>query len=212
MIDVFLSRPTWVPREFEEGLEGFLNLMKNLELNPRSLGTTDYPNKSPLDEVINLLDECKGVVILGLPQITVASGVIKEKTVASPLLLATEWNHIEAGLAYAKRLPLLVIHHIGISRGIFDRGAINSFIYEVDLSRTNWATSSTVTGAIRTWKANLLPVADLGTVGGQLEDRTDPYCPNCSDRIRKFYLSPIPPEFQKLENATYECTKCGYKK
>jgi hypothetical protein len=31
--------------------------------------------------------------------------------------LPTEWNHIEAALAYSQQLPLLVIHHRGIKRG-----------------------------------------------------------------------------------------------
>lgn len=118
MIDVFVSRPTWIPEEFREGLEGFLGLLKALELEPRTLGATDYPTKAPLDEVISLLDQCGGAVILGYPQIVVREGIVKGKTVQNELL-ATEWNHIEAGLAYARALPLLVIHHIGVGRGIF---------------------------------------------------------------------------------------------
>lgn len=38
-----------------------------------------------------------------------------------------------------------------------------------------------------------------------------PICPNCSKDDVKFYMSPIPSEFIDIENANYECTKCGYK-
>ena len=43
-----------------------------------------------------------------------------------------------AHLAHARGLPLLVIHHQRVARGIFDRGAVSSFIYEKDLSNASW--------------------------------------------------------------------------
>jgi hypothetical protein len=70
--------------------------------------------------------------------------------------LATEWNHIEAGLAYARDLPLLVIHHKDVIRGIFDRGAPNSFIYEFDLSNDSWALSSEMTIILKKWRNECL--------------------------------------------------------
>jgi hypothetical protein len=156
MIDVFISRPTWVAGEFEKGLAGFLGLLTDLGLRPRTLGATDYPNKAPLDEVIRLMESCAGVVILGYPQIVATSGTVKGQQIAGQLALATEWNHIEAALAYARGLPLLVIHHIGIKRGIFDRGAISSFIYELDLTDPAWPLFEKVRGAVQTWKTRVL--------------------------------------------------------
>lgn len=131
MINIFCSRPTWVAEEFKEGLTGFLAFLGTHGLKPRTIGSTDYPTESPLDEVMRIMDECEGAIILGYPQIYVMKGNIKgvEK---NEFPLPTEWNHIEATLAYAKKLPLLLIHHKGISRGIFDRGAIGKFIYEKD--------------------------------------------------------------------------------
>lgn len=209
MISVFVSRPTWIPPEFEEGLNGFLGLLETLELNPRTLGTTDYPTKSPLDDVIALLDQCSGAVILGYPQIRVSAGTIKAETVHNALL-ATEWNHIEAGLAYARHLPLLVIHHLGIVRGIFDRGAINSFIYERDLTVPQWPLSRDISGSIAKWKAECvvpraerLPSADVSSAS--------PSCPNGARLGQPFLMSPIPKEFVDLENASHECTQCKYK-
>lgn len=38
-----------------------------------------------------------------------------------------------------------------------------------------------------------------------------PSCPNCSTEGRLIFMSPIPEDFIKLENATHECTKCGLK-
>jgi len=91
---------------------------------------------------------------LGYPQIYVAEGQIKE-TEESDFLLPSEWNHIEATLAYMKNMPLLIIHHKGISRGVFEHGAMSKFIYEKDLLKPNWFLSDNITGALRRWKESI---------------------------------------------------------
>jgi hypothetical protein len=145
-----------VDPKFAAGLDGFIQFLTSLDLYPRTLGKTDYPSRAPLDEVITLLDDCAGAVILGYPQIEVTAGLLKGQNIREPLLLPTEWNHIEAGLAYARRLPLLVIHHVGVGRGIFDRGATPTFLYERDLSAPAWPLSPDLQGAINKWKRDCL--------------------------------------------------------
>jgi hypothetical protein len=131
-------------------------MLEQLGLRPRSLGTTDQPIRCPLDDVIRLLDQCLGAVILGYPQIRVTGGDLRGEPIETSLLLPTEWNHIEAGLAYARNLPLLVIHHTGVGRGIFDRGAIDAFLYQVNLSDSLWSSTPGITGALATWKTQVL--------------------------------------------------------
>jgi hypothetical protein len=153
---VFVSRPTWVAPEFQRGLDGFVGILGNAGLRPRTLGVTDQPSKIPLDEVIQLLDACSGAIILGYPQILATAGSIKNQPLANPLTLATEWNHIEAGLAHARALPLLVVHHLGVGRGVFDHGAIPSFIYEANLTDPAWSLSIQISGALDRWKRDVL--------------------------------------------------------
>ena len=95
MIDIFVSRPNWVAKEFEEGLTGFLSFLGTHDIKPRTLGSTDQPTETPLDEVITIMSECKGAIILGYPQIYVNNGYLKTKEINN-LQLATEWNQIEA--------------------------------------------------------------------------------------------------------------------
>lgn len=163
MIDIFLSRPTWIPQDYRRGLDSFLSLLEAHDLRPRTIGATDYPNRGPLDEVISLMNVCRGAIILGYPQISVEKGTIKDKTMDAGFLLPTEWNHIEAGLAYARSLPLLVVHHPGVIRGIFDRGAINSFIYTSDLTEPDWPSSQEIRGALTSWKSDVLVSEPDGT-------------------------------------------------
>ncbi|MDH5232074.1 MAG: hypothetical protein OEZ58_19110 [Gammaproteobacteria bacterium] len=156
MTDVFISRPTWIADSFQAGLDGFLGMIQNSGLNPRTLGSTDYPAQSPLEEVIRIMRECHGAIILGYPQIHIDSGSVKGEPIKEQIILGTEWNHIEAGLAHASGLPMLIIHHTGVGRGIFDRGTLGRFIYEVNLERPEWPLAQNINGAMRTWRQSLL--------------------------------------------------------
>jgi len=155
MKHVFLSRPNWLADEYKQGMEAFCSLLKSYDINPRTIGQTDFPSKSPMDGVIELLEECEGAIILGYPQIEVNSSIIKGTHVTQSYCLGTEWNHIEAGLAYALGIPLLVIHDISVIRGIFDRGVLNSFLYQKDFKDPAWPLSPEIMGAVNKWKLNL---------------------------------------------------------
>ncbi|MCY3992743.1 MAG: hypothetical protein OXF50_16080 [Caldilineaceae bacterium] len=154
---VFVSQPSWVPPEHCSGLDNFRNLLRLRNLDPRTVGVTDLPSLSPLDEVIQLMERCYGAIILGIPQIEVQSGNLKGDEITSPFSLGTEWNHIEAALAYSLRLPVLVIHDVKVRRGIFDRGAANAFIYGVDFSSDSWSLSDKISGALGAWCCRLKP-------------------------------------------------------
>ncbi len=155
MQEVFISRPNWIPTDFEKGINGFYNLLKSVDLNPRTIGLSDYPNESPSDEVINLMKICKGTLVLGIPQIQIINGIIRGNELVNQVDLGTEWNHIEAALAYSIGHPLLIIHHKNIKRGIFDRGTCNAFIYEIDMTDPSWSLSSEISGVLKNWKSKL---------------------------------------------------------
>ena len=165
---VFLSRPTFVPKIYESGVTRFVDMLRSHGLDPKTLGTTDYPTHDPLSEVIRLMDQCSGAIILGVPQISIVEGNVKGAPLSSPLTLATEWNHIEAGLAVARRLPILVVHHLGVSRGIFDRGAMAGFLYEKDFGKPEWPTDAEILGALVNFRGELAaPVKSVIKTGEQ---------------------------------------------
>lgn len=151
MSNIFLSRPTWIDLKYEKGLSAFINFLSVSGQTPRTLGATDYPNNSPLDEVIKLMKECSGAIILGYPQIIVDSGIIKDTPIQEPMSLGTEWNHIEAALAYSLQIPLLVIHDSSVSRGVFEKGTLNSYIYSVNFEDPSWFMEQNILGALKTW-------------------------------------------------------------
>jgi len=216
MIDVFISKPNWIPDEFIAGVRTFSSFLRTAEFNGRTLGSTDYPTESPLNEVIDILKQCYGIIVLGIPQIEISEGTIKGQILKEKLYLATEWNHIEAALGYSMGMPLLVINHNEVSRGIFDRGTLNSFIYSIDMKNATWVTEDQIDGAIKNWKGKVLEykkklrgkssddqeyksykgVLFQKLPSGKYDDTV--FCPNCKNPM--FSLEDIFP---------FQCGKCG---
>ena len=203
---IFVSRPTWVSPEFEEGLNIFLMSLANLGLIPRTLGSTDYPSKTPLDEVLEIMGQCEGAIILGYPQLVMESGKVKGSDIDSSLSLPTEWNHIEAALAYSKSLPIMILHHTGVSRGVFDRGVMNAFVHEVDFTQASWCMVPGLNGAVKKWKED----CDAGNPNFLASIKVDPekpICPNCTTTTKPVYLSNLPAGFSLGKR---HCSVCNY--
>jgi hypothetical protein len=207
-VHIFVSRPTWVSPEFDVGLKVFLTSIRNMGLTPRTLGSSDYPSKAPLDEVIEIMNECKGAIVLGFPQLLITEGKIKGYEIESEISLPTEWNHIEAALAYSKGLPLIMLHHTGVTRGVFDRGVMNAFVHEVDFTSPTWSMDPALNGAIQKWKLNCESGnSNFGTTASI--DPNKPICPNCSNKSKTIYLSALPKSMKKFGNWT--CSACNYR-
>lgn len=155
-MDIFLSRPTWIHDSYQTGLRTLNTQLKNLGIIPRTLGISDYPSKAPLDEVIELMGKCQGAIVLGIPQISVTAGLFKANSIDNPFDLATEWNHLEAALAYSLGLPIVIIKHESVSRGIFDRGVLNAFVHSIDMKQPAWSMEEAINGSLIQWKQNCL--------------------------------------------------------
>lgn len=139
----------------ESGIKNFYNTLKTAQLNPRTIGQSDYPTESPLDDVIKLMQKCQGTIVLGIPQISISSGTIKDQDISDNIVLGTEWNHIESALAYSIDHPMLMIRHETVSRGVFDRGTCNVFIHTVNMEDPAWALDDQIVGALKMWQSKL---------------------------------------------------------
>jgi hypothetical protein len=136
--DVFVSRPTATTDFQSKFCNDLENALRIRGLRIRSLGTTDYSNKAPLLGVRQLLNNCEGVIVLGLKQVFVKDCVEKDgtnkKKEGRKFFLPTAWNHLEGGIAFALNLPLLIIVEEGVEGGIFDQGVTDRFIHHINLS------------------------------------------------------------------------------
>ena len=135
-IPVFVSGPTSLSSEQELVRTRIVNLLEEFGFEPRALGRTDYPLDYPLREVAVISRSCFGAVILGFEQFQSLEGVSKrgtasEQKVSEPRLFPSPWNHLEAGILFGLRRPLLIFREEGISGGIFDVGVTDAFVHRM---------------------------------------------------------------------------------
>ena len=135
-IQVFVSCPTSLSAEQDKKRKIIIDLLEDLQLEPRALGRGDYPKDFPLKEVYIIAKHCAGGIILGFEQLYVEGGKRKrncpgEKTITpeKAISLPTPWNHLEAGILFGLKLPLLIFKEEGIEGGVFDYGISDAFIH-----------------------------------------------------------------------------------
>jgi hypothetical protein len=144
-IPVFVSSPTSLSPSQEAARTVIIQQLDDNDLEARALGRSDYPTDCPLREVFLIARHCSGGVILGFEQCRADGGVLKpgtsaEKRVETPLAFPSPWNHLEAGILFGLRVPILVFRGDGIAGGIFDNGVSDVFVHPIpaaDISGTD---------------------------------------------------------------------------
>ncbi|MEM9668844.1 MAG: hypothetical protein AAF950_07940 [Pseudomonadota bacterium] len=113
-------------------------------MEPRTLGSSDYPLDFPLKEVRAIAKHCAGGLILGFSQERAEEVQRHGKANISQRHYPTPWNHLEAGILFAVGLPLLIWREKDIDGGVFDNGVTGTFVhaFEDDFSENNRAVRS----------------------------------------------------------------------
>lgn len=153
-MNVFISRPTSLPKSFEAAYDEFHQFLQQDGIVPRRLGSTDYPFESPLQGVIDLMEQCGGAIILGYPQIEMYQHVRRNTkiTIEPAMMFPTPWNQIEGALAFGIKLPVLVVAHPEVQGGIFDYGVTGKYVLSLDLSKRRWHETGSFQQLYSQWK------------------------------------------------------------
>ena len=174
-IDTFVSRPTKLPKSFEDAYSAFhCYVEKHHGLRLRRLGSTDYSDEAPLRAIIEIMDECKGAIILGYPQIEIYHHIRRSIDVSQDptLMFPTPWNQIEASLAFGAKLPVLVIGHPGIGGGVFDHGVTGQYVLTEDLAQMDWFMQQPFQQLLAKWKKRIDPSASTREMARTKTGRT----------------------------------------
>lgn len=153
-LSIFLSRPTAVTVQQEAFCVELQRLLEERGVRGRTLGITDYPVRAPLGEVLDLMLRCDGVLVLGLVQANVETGVAKPGAVGEKRIdgaqFATPWNQIEAGMAFALGLPVFLVREARVTGGVFDVGSSDRFLHQAELT-TQWLQSRAFRQPLERW-------------------------------------------------------------
>jgi len=137
-IPVFVSCPTSLSKKQEAQRKVLMNLLDEIQLEPRALGRGEYAKDYPLKEVFVIAKHCAGGIILGFEQLQVTAGIRKRDTKdrklinkTKPVSLPTPWNQLEAGILFGLKLPLLIFKEADIEGGVFDVGISDAFVHNM---------------------------------------------------------------------------------
>jgi hypothetical protein len=98
-------------------------------------------------------------LVLGFVQQHAKAVTIKpdtdEESKKADAVFPTPWNHIEAGIMFACRLPVLVFREEGISGGVFDPGVSDVFVHKMPTIREVNADEPKFRDVVLKWQAEV---------------------------------------------------------
>jgi hypothetical protein len=118
---VFVGVPAVLTARQRPYLEQWLGWMEDHNLNVVRLERDAY-GPDPWRTLTGLLSHTDGVVLLGFRQLDVQTATWRPRTEEEAYLTGwwtSPWLHLEAGMAVALGLPVLVAHDEGVREGAF---------------------------------------------------------------------------------------------
>jgi hypothetical protein len=153
---VFLSQPAVLTVEQQILADRIAHLVEQGEVNVVRLRRPEYPASGSLGELRRLMSGCSGLVIVGVRQLTVADGTLRpgtpEEAQVRNVTLPTPWSQIEAGMAFALELPVLVVSDRLWNAGVFGVRDESSGLALVDLAASS---TEEVDNRVREWLRTL---------------------------------------------------------
>ncbi len=152
---VFVSVGTASTNEQAEAAEMIFQSLERAGLSPRQMNKNEWSSEQPLRAIRNVIKECDGAVIIAFTRYYFATGMerLKEghERTLHDVRNPTVWNQIEAAMAYARGLPLLVVAERGLRDDGLLEGRYDWQVFWTDFNRRE-ISSSAFTGFIETWK------------------------------------------------------------
>jgi hypothetical protein len=117
---VFVSRGTPYTPAQDDFCKALLAYMQNRGVDPVTIGANKHGVRQPAELARDEIESCHGAVVLAFKRIHIAQATEKPgSSSAAPAdgrFLPTVWNHMEAAMAYAAKLPLLILVERGVHR------------------------------------------------------------------------------------------------
>lgn len=128
-------------------------------LKPCTVGRNTWSNIAPLKQVMQLMDECTGVVIIAFERTYYPQGMERrgspDAIELKDVRLPTSFNQIEAAMGYAFGHPMLVIAEQGLrEEGLLERGN-DWFVQRVKIAPESLS-SAEFAGILAAWKEQVV--------------------------------------------------------
>lgn len=142
-IPVFLSSPKCHLQSQELFLSKVEEQLREMGLEPRTLGRSDYDMDAPMTAIRRLMAGSCGLITLAFRRSYIEKGEDRpdsdkgeQSSSMSDQWLTSPYCQIEPAMAYQIGLPILIWREKGVrSDGVLDRGALGLSMPEFDVSR-----------------------------------------------------------------------------
>ncbi len=156
---VFVSVGGTATPEQESFVRSIEDRLRSESLIPKTVGRNTFSADAPLKAITELMEKCSGIVVIALERSYFPSGLERRGGPRQGTLvetkLPTPWNHIEAAMAYAKHLPLLVIVEDGLkAEGLLEQG-YDWYVQKLPLAEAALG-SNEFNGVLADWKEKVL--------------------------------------------------------
>jgi hypothetical protein len=153
---VFVSRPSLLNRQGLIIVAQITQGLRDAGVEAMTFPPDEYGIGAPLDEVKQRIGSCDGTIVLGVPHMEASKvvwhvGTAKERA-GEHTVLATPWNHIEAGIASALDKPILIIRD-EVAEGIFEIGDQPHAVTIIDIGDAEMMMG--LSAAVASWAADI---------------------------------------------------------
>jgi hypothetical protein len=119
-ISIFLSCGTPHNKAQEDFISAIEAHLESHGCNPQTIGRSKFSARQPAEASRDLIARCSGAVVVAFERTRILTGLDKpessiEKKIANESH-PTVWNHMEAAMAYARKVPILTIVQPGLKR------------------------------------------------------------------------------------------------
>lgn len=143
---VFMSNPKPCNARQTAFVEQVLEYFESRDIEPHTLGRSDYDMAAPLEAIRRIMLESNGILVIAFRRYLVESGSVyylkedgrEDSSSVGGEWFTSPWCHIEAGMAFQLGLPLLIFRESGVrDDGILQRGAVGTYLPEFNLTDPN---------------------------------------------------------------------------
>jgi hypothetical protein len=137
-------------------VDNLVKYLDNKNIIAETLGTTFYPNKSPLIPIQEKMQEVNGAIILAMERFHSKEGIYREGSDEQEKFedqyFATVWTQIEGAMAYQLGLPLLILKEKKlIAEGMFDPEIHEWKVTNIDSSNPEELFKNPIKSQIDVW-------------------------------------------------------------
>ena len=140
---IFISHGTPYTAAQERFYARFKEVLAAKGCEAATIGENKHGVRQPVELARDAIAKSEGVAVIAFKRIEIKKGVDKpdstESSSVDGRVLSTVWNHLEAAMAYSRRLPLLIL----VERGVHREGMLSkrlewdAFEIEPDLKVLN---------------------------------------------------------------------------